>query len=42
MGRFRLGSTVIIVLPKDSVAWNADEVPGKRLRMGKGFGRLLK
>ena len=40
MGRFRLGSTVVMVMPKGSVEWNQDEVPGKLLRMGKSFGRL--
>ena len=40
MGRFRLGSTVVMVMPEGSVEWNEDEVPGKLLRMGKSFGKL--
>ncbi|MFL1464787.1 archaetidylserine decarboxylase [Marinobacter sp. HN1S83] len=40
MGRFRLGSTVVLVMPKGSVAWNEDEVPGKTVRMGQAFGTL--
>lgn len=40
MGRFRLGSTVIMVMPGGAVKWNADEVPGKLLRMGESFGQL--
>jgi phosphatidylserine decarboxylase len=40
MGRFRLGSTVVMVMPEGSVEWNGDEVPGKLLRMGKSFGKL--
>ncbi len=38
MGRFRLGSTVVLVMPKGAVAWNADETPGKTVRMGEAFG----
>lgn len=40
MGRFRLGSTVVLVMPKGSVEWNKDEVPGKVLRMGNRFGKV--
>lgn len=29
MGRFRLGSTVIMVMPKGAVTWNSDQVAGK-------------
>lgn len=38
MGRFRLGSTVVMVMPKGSVSWNAEQVAGKRVRMGEAFG----
>ncbi|SFR42870.1 phosphatidylserine decarboxylase [Marinobacter gudaonensis] len=40
MGRFRLGSTVILVMPKGSVTWNSDQVAGKTVRMGEAFGTL--
>ncbi|NVD34896.1 archaetidylserine decarboxylase [Marinobacter lutaoensis] len=40
MGRFRLGSTVIMVMPKGRVHWNRDQVPGKAVRMGEAFGTL--
>ncbi|SNB54711.1 phosphatidylserine decarboxylase [Marinobacter sp. es.042] len=40
MGRFRLGSTVIMVMPKASVSWNSDQVAGKTVRMGEAFGAL--
>ena len=40
MGRFRLGSTVIMVMPKGTVTWNNDQVAGKNVRMGEAFGTL--
>ena len=40
MGRFRLGSTVVMVMPKGSVNWNAEQVAGKRVRMGEAFGAV--
>ena len=40
MDRFRLGSTVIMVMPKGSVSWNSDQVAGKTVRMGEAFGAL--
>lgn len=40
MGRFRLGSTVIAVMPKGSVQWNADQIAGKKVRLGEAFGAL--
>ncbi|MGO1500227.1 MAG: archaetidylserine decarboxylase [Marinobacter sp.] len=40
MGRFRLGSTVVMVMPKGSVNWNAEQVAGKRVRMGEAFGQV--
>ncbi len=40
MGRFRLGSTVIAVMPKGSVQWNAEQVAGKNIRLGEAFGTL--
>ena len=40
MGRFRLGSTVILVMPKGAVSWNSDQVAGKTVRLGEAFGTL--
>lgn len=40
MGRFRLGSTVIMVMPRGAVGWNEDQVAGKSVRMGEAFGTL--
>jgi phosphatidylserine decarboxylase len=40
MGRFRLGSTVIMVMPKGAVTWNSDQAAGKTVRMGEAFGAL--
>mgnify|MGYP005840717417 CR=1 FL=1 len=40
MGRFRLGSTVVMVMPKGAVSWNADQIAGKTVRMGEALGLL--
>jgi len=40
MGRFRLGSTVVLVMPKGAVNWNADQVASKTVQMGETFGQL--
>lgn len=40
MGRFRLGSTVVIVMPKGTVSWNSNQVAGKTVRLGEAFGSL--
>lgn len=40
MGRFRLGSTVIAVMPEGSVQWNEDQAANKTVRLGEAFGRL--
>lgn len=39
MGRFRLGSTVVLVMPKGSVDWNADLAAGHSVKMGQAFGK---
>lgn len=36
MGRFHLGSTVVLVFPRDSVRWNIEA--GQKLRMGEQIG----
>ena len=38
MGRFCLGSTVILLFPKDTVAWRDDLAAGTPLRMGEQIG----
>lgn len=38
MGRFRLGSTVILVAPKGATEWKKDMIAGKTVRMGEAFG----
>jgi phosphatidylserine decarboxylase len=39
MGRFLLGSTVIVLLPPGVAALNPDWVPGRPVRMGEPMGR---
>jgi phosphatidylserine decarboxylase len=39
MGRFNMGSTVILLLPRDSVDWH-DLTPGRAVRMGERIGTL--
>jgi phosphatidylserine decarboxylase len=41
MGRFRLGSTVVALLPKDTVQWRHGFVSGMRMEMGKALGARL-
>jgi phosphatidylserine decarboxylase len=40
MGRFNMGSTVILLFPKDTVEWDQDMVSGRIVRMGETLGRL--
>lgn len=42
MGRFKLGSTAIVVFPKDTVKWNENLKEGVGLRMGEQIATLLK
>jgi phosphatidylserine decarboxylase len=39
MGRFNMGSTVILVLPGKRVTWDAALIPGLAVRMGRSLGR---
>lgn len=41
MGRFKLGSTVILLFPKDSMAWDADYSAGSSTRLGESLGSLV-
>jgi len=38
MGRFKLGSTVILLFPKESMAWDAQYAAGTPTRLGVGLG----
>jgi phosphatidylserine decarboxylase len=41
MGRFYLGSTVVLLFEPGRVAWRETLAPGDRLRMGEAIGRRL-
>jgi phosphatidylserine decarboxylase len=38
MGRFNLGSTVVLLFPPGAVDWDPDLVPGRKLRLGQRIG----
>jgi phosphatidylserine decarboxylase len=40
MGRFNMGSTVIMVFPRDSLEWLAALAPGTAIRVGQSLARL--
>ncbi|NIR60280.1 MAG: phosphatidylserine decarboxylase [Gammaproteobacteria bacterium] len=40
LGRFNMGSTVIVLLGGGEVHWAADLAPGARVRMGQALGRV--
>ncbi len=40
LGRFNMGSTVILLFPRDQMSWSASMWPGRILRMGEAIGRL--
>jgi phosphatidylserine decarboxylase len=39
IGRFNMGSTVIVLLPRGSAHWDPALAPGSRVRMGEAIGR---
>lgn len=41
MGRFNLGSTVILLFPRATVAWIPDLVQGSKVQMGQRIGSLV-
>jgi len=41
MGRFLLGSTVVLLFPKDRFAFNAEWTPGRAIRMGEAMSQPL-
>lgn len=40
MGRFNMGSTIIVLFGKDAVQWNDDFTAGKAVKMGEAVGYL--
>lgn len=42
MGRFNLGSTVIVLFGRDAVRWARDLGPGTPVRMGQTLGRMIR
>lgn len=38
IGRFNMGSTVIVLFGKDRVRWDSRHIPGSRVRMGESLG----
>jgi phosphatidylserine decarboxylase len=42
MGRFNMGSTVILLFAKDRARWSDDLQPGGHLRMGERIGTLVR
>jgi phosphatidylserine decarboxylase len=40
MGRFLLGSTVVMLFPKVAMNFNADWTPARPIRMGEAMGTV--
>jgi phosphatidylserine decarboxylase len=41
MGRFNMGSTVILILPSKTIRWQPSFQPGSRVVMGQAMGQLI-
>jgi len=41
LGRFNLGSTVIVILPRGMAEWQESLRPGQTIRVGQALGRLV-
>jgi phosphatidylserine decarboxylase len=41
MGRFNMGSTVILVFPHDTLEWHSPLAEGSTIRVGQSLARLL-
>ncbi|NBQ89651.1 MAG: hypothetical protein EBU07_19745 [Betaproteobacteria bacterium] len=41
MGRFLLGSTVVMLFPKNTIAFNPAWVPAGAIRMGEAMGHTI-
>jgi phosphatidylserine decarboxylase len=39
IGRFNMGSTVIVLLPRDTAHWSETVTPGSEVRMGEAIGQ---
>ncbi|WFP52033.1 archaetidylserine decarboxylase [Methylomonas sp. EFPC3] len=42
MGRFNMGSTIIVLFGKDVTAWNGELQAGRAVKLGEAIGRVLK
>ena len=42
MGRFNMGSTIIVLFGPEAVEWNARLQPGAPMRMGEAMGRVVR
>jgi phosphatidylserine decarboxylase len=42
MGRFNLGSTVVLLFPAGMVSWDPSRVPGSAVRIGQRLGALIR
>jgi phosphatidylserine decarboxylase len=42
MGRFNMGSTVILLFPRDSLRWRSELGPGSRVEVGRVIARLTR
>jgi phosphatidylserine decarboxylase len=41
MGRFNMGSTVLLLFPKNTIRWDENLKPGDAIRMGQGLATIL-
>ena len=41
MGRFLLGSTVVLLFPRDTLRFNPDWAPERAIRLGEAMGFML-
>jgi phosphatidylserine decarboxylase len=41
MGRFLLGSTVVMLWPKQTIAFNGEWQPERAIRMGEAMGQIV-
>ncbi len=41
MGRFNMGSTIVVLFGHQGVQWNPDLVPGHPVKMGEKLGMLI-
>jgi phosphatidylserine decarboxylase len=42
MGRFNMGSTVIVLFGQEAVRWEQEIQPGATVRMGQRLGKVVK